>query len=83
MDAAEFSASLAHQLDDAWTPSCMCVSTTYSRCHLKINEKTAYKLAAEDGLSGFKVGGSWRFYRPEIANWIMRRTEGQREGGKG
>ena len=50
---------------------------------LKINEKTAYRLAAEGKLPGFKVGGSWRFDRQEISNWIKRQTEGQREGGKG
>ena len=47
---------------------------------LKINEKTAYKLAAEGKIPGFKVGGSWRFDRQEIANWIKRKVEEQRKG---
>lgn len=38
--------------------------------HLKIAEKTAYRLAAEGELPGFKVGGSWRFQRNEIDKWI-------------
>jgi excisionase family DNA binding protein len=37
---------------------------------LKINEKTAYKLAADGKIPGFKVGGSWRFDRVNIAKWI-------------
>ena len=37
---------------------------------LKINEKTAYKLAADDKLPGFRVGGSWRFKRSTIEAWI-------------
>lgn len=37
---------------------------------LKINEKTAYKLAAQDKLPGFRVGGSWRFKRSTIEAWI-------------
>jgi len=37
---------------------------------LKINEKTAYKLAADLKLPGFKVGGSWRFRRSDIDAWI-------------
>ena len=37
---------------------------------LKINEKTVYKLAADAKISGFKVGGSWRFDRATIAKWI-------------
>jgi excisionase family DNA binding protein len=37
---------------------------------LKINEKTAYKLAAEDKIPGFRVGGSWRFKRSAIEAWI-------------
>lgn len=34
--------------------------------YLKINEKTAYRLASEGKLPGFKVGGAWRFRRDEI-----------------
>jgi excisionase family DNA binding protein len=49
---------------------------------LKINEKTAYKLAAGGKIPGFKVGGSWRFERQEIANWIKHKVEEQRKGGK-
>ena len=45
---------------------------------LKINEKTAYRLAADGKLPGFKVGGSWRFERSEISSWIKRQTDGQR-----
>lgn len=42
---------------------------------LKINEKTAYKLAGKGEIPGFKVGGSWRFDLKEIENWIRRKTE--------
>tara|TARA_A100001391_G_scaffold24397_1_gene13332 strand:+ start:316 stop:501 length:186 start_codon:yes stop_codon:yes gene_type:complete len=38
--------------------------------YLKLAEKTAYRLAAEGKLPGFKVGGSWRFRRREIESWI-------------
>jgi len=34
--------------------------------YLKINEKTAYRLASEGKLPGFKVGGAWRFRKDEI-----------------
>lgn len=44
---------------------------------LKINDKTAYKLAAKGELPGFKVGGSWRFDKSEIESWIKRKTEKQ------
>jgi excisionase family DNA binding protein len=44
---------------------------------LKINEKTAYKLASAGRIPGFKVGGSWRFQREEIGNWIKRKVEEQ------
>jgi excisionase family DNA binding protein len=49
---------------------------------LKINEKTAYKLAADGKIPGFKVGGSWRFERQGIANWIKRKVKEQRGGAK-
>lgn len=43
--------------------------------YLKLAEKTAYRLAAEGKLPGFKVGGSWRFKRPEIEKWIEQETK--------
>ena len=49
---------------------------------LKINEKTAYKLALAGKIPGFKVGGSWRFERQEIAKWIKRKVEEQKGGEK-
>jgi len=41
--------------------------------YLKLAEKTAYKLAAEGKLPGFKVGGSWRFKQADIESWIEDR----------
>ena len=38
--------------------------------YLKLAEKTAYRLAAEGKLPGFKVGGSWRFKRIDLEKWI-------------
>ncbi|MEH8021509.1 methylation-associated defense system helix-turn-helix domain-containing protein MAD1 [Rheinheimera metallidurans] len=38
--------------------------------YLKLNEKTAYRLASEGKLPGFKVGGSWRFKRSDLEKWI-------------
>ena len=47
--------------------------------YLKLAEKTAYRLAAEGKLPGFKVGGSWRFKREDVQNWI----EDQKTSNKG
>lgn len=38
--------------------------------YLKLAEKTAYRLAADGKLPGFKVGGSWRFKKLDIEDWI-------------
>ena len=38
--------------------------------YLKLADKTAYRLAAEGKLPGFKVGGSWRFKAGDIDRWI-------------
>ena len=38
--------------------------------YLKLAEKTAYRLASEGKLPGFKVGGSWRFKREDLESWI-------------
>lgn len=43
--------------------------------YLKLTEKTAYRLAAEGKLPGFKVGGSWRFKVSTIQDWIKENTE--------
>lgn len=47
--------------------------------YLKIKEKTAYKLAAEGKLPGFKAGGSWRFRQSEIEKWIKRQERQERK----
>ncbi|WP_318484493.1 methylation-associated defense system helix-turn-helix domain-containing protein MAD1 [Photobacterium leiognathi] len=38
--------------------------------YLKLTEKTAYRLASEGKLPGFKVGGSWRFQMKDLDSWI-------------
>lgn len=40
--------------------------------YLKLAEKTAYRLAAEGKLPGFKVGGSWRFRTSDVETWIEK-----------
>lgn len=45
--------------------------------YLKLTEKTAYRLAAERTLPGFKVGGSWRFDRKDIEKWIEKQKKGK------
>ncbi|MCZ7674611.1 MAG: helix-turn-helix domain-containing protein [Roseovarius sp.] len=49
--------------------------------YLKINEKTAYRLAGEGKLPGFKVGGAWRFRKDEIEKLTKGSTK-QTEDGK-
>jgi excisionase family DNA binding protein len=41
--------------------------------YLKLTEKTAYRLASEGKLPGFKVGGSWRFKSEDLESWIEER----------
>ncbi|NNN27140.1 helix-turn-helix domain-containing protein [Pseudomonas nitroreducens] len=42
--------------------------------YLKLAEKTAYRLAADGTIPGFKVGGSWRFRKAVIEDWIDQQT---------
>lgn len=44
--------------------------------YLKLAEKTAYRLAAQGKLPGFKVGGSWRFKKVDVEAWIEERKVG-------
>ncbi len=43
--------------------------------YLKLAEKTAYRLAAEGKLPGFKAGGSWRFKADDIDRWIEEKKK--------
>ena len=43
--------------------------------YLKLNEKTAYRLAGEGKLPGFKIGGSWRFKREDLEAWIEKQKD--------
>ncbi|WP_146492517.1 helix-turn-helix domain-containing protein [Vibrio sp. T20] len=45
--------------------------------YLKLSEKTAYRLASEGKLPGFKVSGSWRFKREDLE----ARIEQQKNAG--
>lgn len=47
--------------------------------YLKLAEKTAYKLAAEGKLPGFKVGGSWRFKQTDIERWIEEKKASSKD----
>lgn len=52
--------------------------------YLKLAEKTAYRLAAEGKLPGFKVGGSWRFKREDVQTWIeQQKTDVSQSKQKG
>lgn len=43
--------------------------------YLKLNEKTAYRLVLNGEIPGFKVGGSWRFKKHDIDEWINKNTK--------
>ena len=47
--------------------------------YLKLTEKTAYRLAAERKIPGFKVGGAWRFKLSDLEKWIERQSKEQKK----
>ena len=51
--------------------------------YLKLAEKTAYRLAAEGKLPGFKVGGSWRFKQADIESWIEAKKTSNKNNNEG
>lgn len=51
--------------------------------YLKLAEKTAYRLAAEGKLPGFKVGGSWRFKHSDIESWIEAKKTSNKNNNEG
>lgn len=42
--------------------------------YLKVADRTLYRLAAAKKIPAFKVGGTWRFSRAEIDQWIKSQT---------
>jgi excisionase family DNA binding protein len=43
--------------------------------YLRVNPKTVYELVNSGELPGFKVGGSWRFKRADINQWVDERKK--------
>ena len=43
--------------------------------YLKVTERTIYRLAAAKKVPAFKVGGSWRFSRADIDEWIRLQAQ--------
>lgn len=43
--------------------------------YLKLNEKTTYRLASQGKIPGFKVGGTWRFHRHELEDWVKQQCK--------
>jgi len=50
--------------------------------YLKVTDRTIYRMVADRRIPAFKVGGSWRFRRTEIDEWIRERTHDVREDGE-
>ncbi|MFE8034672.1 methylation-associated defense system helix-turn-helix domain-containing protein MAD1 [Thiohalocapsa marina] len=42
--------------------------------YLKVTERTIYRLAGVKKIPAFKVGGTWRFSRADIHEWIRRQS---------
>ena len=47
---------------------------------LKVTERTIYRLAAAKKIPAFKVGGTWRFSKAEINQWIQQQSKDGRTG---
>ena len=45
--------------------------------YLKVTERTIYRLAGAKKIPAFKVGGTWRFSRGDIDEWIRRQSGDQ------
>ena len=50
---------------------------------LRVGLKTAYTLAQNGEVPGFKVGGQWRFRRRDIEAWIDDQTRRSSLGRQG
>lgn len=54
--------------------------------YLKAGKRTVYRLAASGQIPAFKLGGTWRFRRGELDQWIASRigkvADEKQEGDK-
>ena len=41
--------------------------------YLKAGKRTVYRLASSGAIPAFKLGGTWRFRRAELDQWIASR----------
>lgn len=53
--------------------------------YLKSGKRTVYRLAASGKIPAFKLGGTWRFRRAELNDWIAAQISeaGKADGAKG
>ncbi|MFE8035266.1 methylation-associated defense system helix-turn-helix domain-containing protein MAD1 [Thiohalocapsa marina] len=51
--------------------------------YLKVTERTIYRLAGAKKIPAFKVGGTWRFSRADIDEWIRRQSGEQSDDHTG
>jgi len=58
----QFSSILSPSYLASWTMADEILTLREVAEYLRLAEKTAYRLAAEGKLPGFKVGGSWPWY---------------------
>jgi len=50
--------------------------------YLKAGKRTVYRLAADEKIPAFKLGGTWRFRKADLERWIAQQTtgDGKRKG---
>lgn len=48
--------------------------------YLKVTERTIYRLAAAKKIPAFKVGGTWRFSRADLDQWIQQQQKDDKPG---
>lgn len=48
--------------------------------YLKAGKRTVYRLAAEGKLPAFKLGGTWRFRRSDLDEWIAANLTNNNSG---
>ena len=50
--------------------------------YLKAGKRTVYRLAQKGEIPAFKLGGTWRFRKADLEQWIAQQTTGGQRGGK-
>lgn len=51
--------------------------------YLRVNRRTLYRMLKHGQLPGIRMGGTWRFQKSDIDDWLLKLTQERASNGEG